>query len=128
MALALTGGQVLTSLDPARLVEADVVTDGEQVTAVGSAPADVGAIDCSGCLIVPGNVCAHTHLYSALARGMPYPGTLDPPANFVQILQRVWWRLDRGLDEESIRASAAVGAMEALLSGTTTVLDHHASP
>jgi putative selenium metabolism protein SsnA len=126
MALALTGGQVLTSLDPARLVEADVVTDGEQVTAVGSAPADVGAIDCSGCLIIPGNVCAHTHLYSALARGMPY--SLDPPANFVQILQRIWWRLDRALDEESIRASALVGGMEALLAGTTTLVDHHASP
>ena len=82
--------------------------------------------DCSGCLIVPGNVCAHTHLYSALARGMPY--TLDPPENFVQVLQRVWWRLDRALDEKAVRASALVGGMEALLSGTTTVIDHHASP
>ena len=82
--------------------------------------------DCSGCLVVPGNVCAHTHLYSALARGMPY--ALEPPENFVQILQRVWWRLDRALDEESVRASALVGGMEALLSGTTTLVDHHASP
>jgi putative selenium metabolism protein SsnA len=82
--------------------------------------------DCSGCLIVAGNVCAHTHLYSALARGMPY--RLPPPENFLQILQRIWWRLDRALDEETIRASALVGGMEALLSGTTTLVDHHASP
>ena len=57
---------------------------------------------------------------------MPY--ALEPPRNFLQILQRVWWRLDRALDEESVRASALVGGMEALLSGTTTLVDHHASP
>jgi putative selenium metabolism protein SsnA len=57
---------------------------------------------------------------------MPY--ALEPPRNFVQILQRVWWRLDRALDEETVRASALVGGMEALLSGTTTLVDHHASP
>ena len=57
---------------------------------------------------------------------MPY--TLEPPENFVQILQRVWWRLDRALDEDTVRASALVGGMEALLSGTTTLVDHHSSP
>ncbi len=57
---------------------------------------------------------------------MPY--ALEPPANFIQILQRIWWRLDRALDEDIIRASALVGGMEALLSGTTTLVDHHASP
>jgi putative selenium metabolism protein SsnA len=71
-------------------------------------------------------VCAHTHLYSQLARGMPY--ALDPPLDFTQILQRVWWRLDRALDEEAVRLSALVGGMEALLAGTTTLVDHHASP
>ena len=57
---------------------------------------------------------------------MPY--ALEPPTNFLEILQRVWWRLDRALDEDSVRASALVGGMEALLSGTTTLVDHHASP
>jgi putative selenium metabolism protein SsnA len=126
MTLALTGGLVLTSVHPARLIEVDVVTDGSRVSELGQGTGHPETIDCSGCLIVPGNVCAHTHLYSALARGMPY--SLEPPANFVQILQRIWWRLDRGLDEESIRASALVGGMEALLAGTTTLVDHHASP
>jgi putative selenium metabolism protein SsnA len=57
---------------------------------------------------------------------MPY--RLDPPLNFLQILQRVWWRLDRALDLAAIRSSASVGGMEALLAGTTTIIDHHASP
>src|SRR3989304_2822148 len=56
------------------------------------------------------------------------PNRLESPANFLQILQRVWWRLDRALDGETVRASALVGGMDALLSGTTVLIDHHASP
>src|SRR5439155_17727339 len=97
-----------------------------RVASVGEAPPGSSPRDVSGCLVVPGNACVHTHLYSALARGMPY--RLEPPANFIQILQRVWWRLDRAHDEESIRASALAGGMGALLSGTTALIDHHASP
>ena len=120
--MILGGAAVVTSLDPVRVVREDVhVVDGRIAASGGGARRD-----CSGCLVVPGNVCAHTHLYSALARGMPY--ALAPPTNFTQILQRIWWRLDRALDEDSIRASALVGGMEALLSGTTTLVDHHASP
>jgi len=126
MTLALAGGRVLASLDPVRLIDGDVVLDGDRIRDVGTAPERSERLDCSGCLVIPGNVCAHTHLYSSLARGMPY--SLAPPANFIQILQRVWWRLDRALDEESIRSSALVGGVEALLAGTTTVIDHHASP
>ena len=120
--MILTGATVVASLDPLRVVEADLhVADGRVAAEVGGARRD-----CSGCLVVPGNTCAHTHLYSALARGMPY--RLEPPESFLQILQRVWWRLDRALDEEGVRASALVGGMEALLAGTTTLVDHHASP
>ena len=120
--MILTGGAVVRSLDPVRITRDDVHVKNGRIAAEGGGERR----DCSGCLVVPGNVCAHTHLYSALARGMPY--TLEPPENFLQILQRVWWRLDRALDEESVRASALVGGMEALLSGTTTLVDHHASP
>lgn len=125
--MLLRGGRVVTALSPARIVDADVLIDGDRVVSVGGAPSNATTrIDCSGCLVIPGNVCAHTHVYSALARGMPY--ALEPPHDFVEILQRVWWRLDRALDEGSVRASALVGAMEALLAGTTTLIDHHASP
>jgi len=124
--LALTGGTVVTSLDPPAVAGADVVIGGGRVLAVGAAPAGVPRRDCSGTLVLPGNVCAHHHLYSALARGMPY--RLPPPRNFLQILQRVWWRLDRALDEPAVRLSALAGGLDAIRAGTTTVVDHHASP
>jgi cytosine/adenosine deaminase-related metal-dependent hydrolase len=74
-----------------------------------------------------GRINAHTHIYSGLAPfGMPQPA--DPPENFVQILERVWWRLDRALDPRSLAASARWYVAEALLSGTTTLVDHHESP
>ncbi len=126
IALALAEGTVVSSLDPPGLFRGDVIIEGGRITGIGRAPEGIARRDCSGCLIIPGNVCAHTHLYSALARGVPYG--LVPPSNFIQILQRVWWRLDRALDEQAIRASALAGGMDALLSGTTTLIDHHASP
>lgn len=74
----------------------------------------------------PGLVCAHHHLYSALARGMPPPP--KTPTNFQEILELIWWRLDTALDLEMIRWSAMLGALEALESGTTAIVDHHESP
>jgi putative selenium metabolism protein SsnA len=129
--LALCGGTVVTSLDPVRLAAADVVIAGDRIASVGTVsastgPAGVARRDCSGMLVLPGNVCAHHHLYSALSRGMPYH--LEPPRDFLQILQRVWWRLDRALDERSVRLSALAGGLDALRAGTTTVIDHHSSP
>jgi len=73
-----------------------------------------------------GLVCGHHHLYSALARGMPAPPRT--PTTFIEILEQVWWRLDRALDTEMIRASARLGALEALECGTTRIVDHHSSP
>ena len=87
-------------------------------------PADVGSGLASN--QTPGLVCAHHHLYSALARGMPAPPRT--PSGFVEILEMVWWRLDRALDLESIRWSAMLGALEALERGCTAVIDHHESP
>lgn len=124
--LALCGGTIVSSLDPPEAAEADLMLAGDRVHSVGQAPAGVHRRDCSGAVIVPGAVCAHHHLYSVLARGMPF--RLAPPADFTQILQRVWWRLDRALDEASVRASALAAGLEALLAGTTTVVDHHSSP
>jgi cytosine/adenosine deaminase-related metal-dependent hydrolase len=74
----------------------------------------------------PGLVCAHHHLYSTLARGMPPPTVT--PTNFTEILEHVWWRLDVALDLELVRWSALLGAVEALEAGTTAIVDHHASP
>ncbi len=74
----------------------------------------------------PGFVCAHHHLYSSLARGMPSPPRT--PTTFLEILEQIWWRLDRALDLELVRWSARLGALEALEAGTTGIVDHHSSP
>ena len=73
-----------------------------------------------------GLVCAHHHLYSALARGMPAPPRT--PSDFLSVLQQIWWRLDAALDLDLIAWSARLGALEALESGTTAIIDHHESP
>jgi cytosine/adenosine deaminase-related metal-dependent hydrolase len=74
----------------------------------------------------PGLVCAHHHLYSALARGMPAPPMT--PTSFIEVLEQIWWRLDQALDLEMIEWSAKLGALEALEAGTTAIIDHHESP
>lgn len=76
--------------------------------------------------ILPGMIIPHFHIYSALARGLFVAG--DPPENFLQILQRFWWRLDKKLTPEDIRHSAYVALLDCIKSGTTTLIDHHASP
>ncbi len=100
----------------------------DRVVHIGTEPPDgVAALDCAGALVQPGQINAHTHMYSGLAPlGMPDPS--PPPENFVQILERVWWRLDRALDRASLEASARLYVAEALLAGTTTLIDHHESP
>ncbi len=74
----------------------------------------------------PGLVCAHHHLYSELARGMPAPPKVA--TNFQEVLEQVWWRLDTALDLDMLHASAQLGALEALEAGTTAIVDHNETP
>ena len=83
-------------------------------------------LDAEGQYVMPGNICAHTHFYGAFSRGLSIPGA--PPANFVQILEKLWWRLDKALDEGGVRYSTLVCLVDAIKHGTTTLIDHHASP
>lgn len=76
--------------------------------------------------ISPGLVCSHNHFYSALARGLLAP--VLPSKDFVHQLNSLWWRLDRALDADMIRASGIAGALHAIRHGITAVIDHHASP
>jgi len=87
---------------------------------------DEEILDAEGKLVMPGLICAHTHFYGAFARGMAIPG--EPPKNFPEILQKLWWRLDKALTYEDIRYSALVCLADAIRHGTTTLIDHHASP
>ena len=119
----------VATLDPPRVEKTGLRIDGERIVERGPSLAPAAGeevLDLEGALVLPGLVNAHTHLYSALARGMPGPA--EPPRSFVEILEKVWWRLDRALDEESVYLSGLVGAIEAARSGTTVLFDHHASP
>jgi cytosine/adenosine deaminase-related metal-dependent hydrolase len=88
--------------------------------------AGVKVIDCKGKYITKSFACGHHHVYSALARGMGAPR--KNPENFNEILQYIWWTLDKALDPETIRYSALVTAIACVKAGVTFAIDHHASP
>ena len=83
-------------------------------------------LDANGQFVMPGNICAHTHFYGAFSRGMGIPG--PPMKDFPDILERLWWRLDRALLDIDVEYSALVCLVDAIKHGTTTLIDHHASP
>lgn len=94
-------------------------------------PADAMApqdkvIDCAGKLVTKSFGCGHHHIYSTLARGMPAPRKI--PNNFTEVLEYIWWHIDKRLDLEMIEASALASAIYCAKSGVTFVIDHHASP
>lgn len=83
-------------------------------------------IDANKKLIMPGLINTHMHFYSTFARGMFLKDA--PPANFGEILERLWWRLDKVLTLEDVYYSAMIPIIDCIKNGTTTVFDHHASP
>lgn len=87
---------------------------------------DVKTIDAHGKVVLPGMINTHMHLYSTFSRGLALPD--EAPKNFLQILERLWWRLDKQLTLEDVYYSALIPLLDCLRSGTTTIIDHHASP
>lgn len=83
-------------------------------------------IDCTGKFVTHSFAVGHHHAYSALSRGMPAPE--KNPENFLEILQYIWWKLDKALDKEMVMASAYATAMACAKAGSTFIIDHHASP
>lgn len=83
-------------------------------------------IDGTDKTLIAGNVCSHHHYYSGLSRGMLI--SAGPQEDFIQVLKEWWWRLDRGLDEEACYYSSLICSIDAISAGTTTCIDHHASP
>ncbi|MFH1011882.1 MAG: putative aminohydrolase SsnA [bacterium] len=85
---------------------------------------DAEYLDAGGRVIMPGFICAHHHLYSTFACGI----STEPSMNFVEILEHLWWKLDRALGPEDVTYSALIPLARCIRSGTTTIIDHHASP
>ncbi|RMF73554.1 MAG: ssnA protein [Planctomycetota bacterium] len=120
---------LLVDIDPVGVESASLRIDGDRIIERGAtlkSHPNEECVDCDGSVVLPGMVNGHTHLYSSLAVGMPPPART--PQDFYEILKFVWWRLDRAHDLESVEASAKAGACDALRCGTTTLIDHHASP
>lgn len=87
--------------------------------------ADAQFIDAGGDIIMPGFINVHEHIYSALARGFSINGYA--PTNFLEILDGMWWTIDKTLTLEQVKQSALATYMESIKNGVTTVFDHHAS-
>jgi putative selenium metabolism protein SsnA len=128
--LLLKNARILQFVPPEVKEGMDILIDGDAIIEIGKGIKpefqDVRAIDLGENLISPGIVCSHNHFYSALARGIL--ADIKPSTDFVSVLQNLWWRLDKGIDEEILYYSGLVGAIEAIQGGTTAVIDHHASP
>ena len=83
-------------------------------------------IDASGRIVMPGIVCSHSHLYGMLLRGASL--NIEPPSDFTQILQRVWWPVDEAMNFEDAYASALIACLEFAKSGVTTFADTYSGP
>ncbi len=112
--------------DHAVVIKGDRIQDFGPAGEMAAKYNDPEILDARGQYVMPGNICAHTHFYGAYARGIAIPGAA--PKAFPEILQKLWWPLDRSLDEESIRYSILPCLVDAIRHGTTTLIDHHASP
>lgn len=129
--ILITHGTVLTlGQDNRVLRDGAVLIEGDKIAAIDATDKLVAAhptaerIDARGRVVMPGFICAHHHFYSTLCCGL----ASKPGANFVEVLENLWWKLDRALSLEDCAVSAEIPILRAIRSGTTTIFDHHASP
>ena len=130
--LLIGNGRLITRGEDNRLIDSGcVAVDGRLIAEVGDTAAlrakypGAEFIDASGGVIMPGLINAHNHIYSAFARGISIRGYA--PNGFLEILDGLWWRLDRNLLLEDTRWSAMATYLDCIKNGCTTVFDHHAS-
>ena len=121
MSILILKNATAAQIYPAKVWEnVDIAIENDKILAVGPGLCQRGQ------LVMPGMVCSHNHFYSGLSRGIQ--ANIAPSPDFISTLKNLWWRLDRALDEESLYYSGLICAMEAVRSGCTAVIDHHASP
>ena len=131
--MILVGNGMLITRDPenpwysdgAVVIEGDSIKETGDYTALKEKYPDAGFIDAHGGVIMPGLINAHTHIYSGLARGLSIDG--NNPTNFLEILEGMWWAIDRKLSLDGTKASAYATVLDCIRDGVTTIFDHHAS-
>ncbi len=131
--LLIGNGRVITQTEEIPYLDNGcVAVEGTRIVQVGTTQAlkdsypDAEFYDVQGRLIMPGVINAHTHIYSSFARGLSLPQA-EPNRNFLDILENMWWRIDKVLNLEDCRYSAYANGLESIRCGVTTLFDHHAS-
>ena len=79
-------------------------------------------------IVTPGFVCAHTHFYGVLLAASTWFGLIEPPTDFQQNLQRIWWALDENIRYDDIYAASLMGSIMFARTGTTFFKDMNSSP
>jgi putative selenium metabolism protein SsnA len=128
--ILIYGGTIITLGAPCQVLEGQaLLVEAGRIARIAPKEAIPGPfdqqIDARGQVVMPGLVNAHMHFYSTLVRGL---GKMAPSANFQEVLDHLWWRLDRQLNLDDVEVSAQVVLLDAIRKGTTTLVDHHASP
>ena len=133
MTVLITNAGVVSWGDPVEvLTDRAVLVDGGLISDIGPSRElearhpDEERLDARGQYVMPGNICAHGHFYSAFAVGMNVPH--EAPVTLPTILDRLWWPYDRSLGEDEVRLAVEVGMVDCIKNGTTTYFDHHSSP
>ncbi|MCR4589826.1 MAG: putative aminohydrolase SsnA [Lachnospiraceae bacterium] len=111
--------------DGAVLIDGDTIKEAGDYQTLKKKYPEAEFIDAHGGVIMPGFINAHTHIYSGLARGLAIDG--NNPTNFLEILEGMWWAIDRKLSLDGTRASAYATVLDCIRDGVTTIFDHHAS-
>lgn len=131
--MLITNGKIITWEDPNRILDDwGLLIRGDRIVDMGPSQSLLDKyrteehLDANQQYVMPGNICAHTHFYGAYARGMSIPGS--PAIDFPEILEKLWWPLDKSLTQEDVYNSTQVCLLDAIKHGTTTLIDHHASP
>ncbi len=130
MRTLIQNGTIITFGDPCRVLDGHaIVLDGDRIAKIAPRAEITGSfdkvIDATGKVVMPGLINAHMHFYSTLVRGL---GKAEPSKNFQEVLENLWWRLDKKLSLEDSYYSAKIMLVNAIQKGTTTLIDHHASP
>ena len=131
MAILIKNGILITLGENNQIIEnGAVLIEGDKIEDFGPAdeirkPAHAEEIDASGQIIMAGLICMHHHLYSTFSRGMR--PSKKPARDFKEILDKIWWKLDKTLTPEDIYYSSLIALIECVRKGTTTIFDHHES-
>ncbi|MCL5261362.1 MAG: putative aminohydrolase SsnA [Gammaproteobacteria bacterium] len=128
--LLIENGIIITLGEPCKVLTDHVVlTEDGMIKKIAKKSEINGVFDrvinAKGKVIMPGFINAHMHFYSTLVRGL---GKAKSSKDFQEVLENLWWRLDKKLTLEDTYYSTIIMLLNAIRHGTTTLIDHHASP